>query len=125
MATVELTEKNFEETIKNNDMVLVDFWAGWCGPCRSFGPIYENASEKHLDAVFGKINTEEERNLAGTFQIRSIPTLVIFREQIIIYKNPGSLPAHALEELLEKAKALDMDIVRQEMAQQQNNKADA
>jgi thioredoxin len=97
-------------------MVLVDFWAPWCGPCRSFAPAYEAASEKFPDVVFAKINTEEQQALAAHFQIRSIPTLMIFREQIIIFAQPGALPASALEQVIEKAKSLDMEMVRSEIA---------
>ena len=119
MATVELTQATFEETITNNDMVLIDFWAPWCGPCRSFAPTYENISEKYPDIVFAKVNTEEERSLAGYFQIRSIPTLMIFKEQIIVFSQAGSLPESALEEVIGKAQELDMNTVREEIAQQE------
>jgi len=119
MATVELTAENFNATIENNDLILVDFWAGWCGPCKSFAPVYENASEKHPDVVFGKVNTEEQQMLAAQFQIRSIPTLMIFREQIIIFSQAGALPSAALNEIIGKAKTLDMDLVRAEIAKQQ------
>lgn len=120
MATVELSNENFENTINDNNLVLVDFWAAWCGPCRNFAPVYERASEKHPDVTFGKVNTEEQRELAQTFQIRSIPTLMIFREQIIIFSQAGSLPEQALTEIIEKAKNLDMDLVRAEIAKQQD-----
>ena len=100
-------------------MVIVDFWAPWCGPCRSFAPAYEAASEKYPDVVFAKVNTEEQQALAGYFQIRSIPTLMIFREKIIIFAQPGALPAAALEQVIVKAKALDMDEVRREIAKEQ------
>ncbi|MCK5876136.1 MAG: thioredoxin [Candidatus Marithrix sp.] len=119
MATIELTKDNFEQTINDNDIVLIDFWASWCGPCRSFAPIYEAASEKYPDMVFAKINTEQERELATQFQVRSIPTLVIFREKIIIFSKPGSLPAQALDEVIGKALELDMEVVRAEIAKQE------
>lgn len=116
MATIELTEANFEKTITDNDIVLVDFWAPWCAPCRSFAPTYESVSEKYPDVVFAKVNTEEQQALGGHFQIRSIPTLMIFREQIIIFSQAGSLPASALEDVIGKAKELDMEMVRKEIA---------
>ncbi|MEN9847346.1 MAG: hypothetical protein RL368_86 [Pseudomonadota bacterium] len=119
MATLELTAQNFEETITQNDMVVIDFWAPWCGPCRSFAPIYEQVSEKYPQTVFAKINTEVEQELSNHFNIRSIPTLMIFREQIILFMQAGSLPASALEEILNKAQALDMSVVRDEVAKQQ------
>ncbi len=119
MSTVELTKENFEDVIQKNAMVLVDFWAPWCGPCRAFAPIYEQASAQHADVVFAKVNTEEQQELAASFQIRSIPTLMLFRDQIILFSQPGSLPASALDEILTKARALDMDMVRKEIAEQQ------
>ncbi len=115
MATVNVTQENFEQVITGNDMVLVDFWAPWCGPCRSFAPAYEQLSEKYPDIVFAKINTEEQQALASYFQIRSIPTLMIFREKIIIFSQPGALPASALEEIIDKTKALDMAEVHREI----------
>ena len=122
MATVEVNQETLHPIIDGNDMVIVDFWAPWCGPCRGFAPAYEAASEKHPDVVFAKVNTEEEQDLAGYFQIRSIPTLMIFREKIIIFSQPGALPAPALDQIIEQAKALDMDEVRREIekANQEN-----
>ncbi len=119
MATVEVTQENFNQVVSGNNMVIVDFWAPWCGPCRSFAPAYEAASEKHPDVVFAKVNTEEQQALAGYFQIRSIPTLMIFRDKIIIFAQPGALPASALDQVIEKAKALDMNEVRREIEEEQ------
>jgi thioredoxin 1 len=115
VATVDVTQENLHQIISGNNMVIVDFWAPWCGPCRSFAPAYEAASEKYPDVVFAKVNTEEQQALAGYFQIRSIPTLMIFREKIIIFAQPGALPASALEQVIDKAKALDMNEVRREI----------
>ncbi|MEO5363765.1 MAG: thioredoxin [Magnetococcus sp. DMHC-8] len=118
MATIALTGDNFSSTVADHDMVIVDFWASWCGPCRSFAPIFERVSEKYPDVVFGKVDTDEQQELAGVFQIRSIPTLMIFRQKIIIFSQPGMLPESSLVEVLEKALALDMDQVRKEIAEQ-------
>ena len=123
MATVEVTKDNFEETIKNNDIVMVDFWAPWCGPCKSFAPIYESVSEKHDDVVFAKVNTEDEQELAASFQIRSIPTLMILREQVVIFSQAGMLPENALEEIIGKTRELDMDMVRKDIEEQQQAKS--
>lgn len=119
MAVVELTKENFEETITNNDFVIVDFWAPWCGPCRSFAPTYEKVSEDHPDIVFAKVNTEDEQELAMHFQVRSIPTLMIFRDKIIIFSQPGALPESAFRDLLEKAGELDMNEVRAQIEAEQ------
>jgi thioredoxin len=116
MATVELNMENFRGLIDNGGTVIVDFWAPWCAPCRSFAPTFEAASEKHSDIVFGKVNTEEQQQLAGAFNIRSIPTLMVFRDQIIIYSEAGALPAKAFEQLIGQVRALDMDKVRAEIA---------
>ncbi len=112
VAVVDLTKDNFEDTITNNAFVIIDFWATWCGPCRSFAPTYEKVSEDHPDIIFGKVNTEEEQELAMHFQVRSIPTLMIFRDNIIIFSQPGALPDSAFRDLLGKAGELDMDEVR-------------
>ncbi|MBT8120436.1 MAG: thioredoxin [Gammaproteobacteria bacterium] len=119
MATIDITKDNLQDTIANNEIVIIDFWAPWCGPCKSFAPIYDAASEKHDDVVFAKVNTEDEQELAASFQIRSIPTLMIFRDQIAIFSQAGMLPESALEEVLGKTRELDMDQVRKEVEAQQ------
>ena len=119
MATLELTNENLVDTINNNDFVIIDFWAPWCGPCQSFGPVYEEISEKYDDIVFAKVNTQEEQEIAAQFNIRSIPTLMIFREQIILYSEAGALPGSAFEELIGQAKGIDMAEVHKQVAEQQ------
>jgi thioredoxin 1 len=119
MATVMLTGENFEDVVTGNDIVLVDFWASWCGPCRMFAPVYEAASDAHADVVFGKVDTEAEHELAARFGIMSIPTLMAFRDQILLYAQPGALPPAALEEVLAQVKALDMDDVRRRLEERQ------
>jgi thioredoxin 1 len=121
MPTLNLTKDNFDKTITENDMVIVDFWAPWCGPCKFFSPVFEAASEKHPDVVFAKVNTDEQQELSGMFAIRSIPTLMIMREKVILYQEAGALPAGPLEEIIDKAKALDMAEVHEEVAKQKGN----
>ena len=116
MATVELTKENFEQVVTGNDVVIVDFWAPWCAPCRAFAPTFEQASEQHADVVFAKVNTEEQQEVAGAFNIRSIPTLMVFREKVILYAEAGSLPAAALEQVITQAKDVDMSVVHREIA---------
>ena len=118
MAVLELNEANFEDTILANDFVVLDFWAPWCGPCRGFAPVFEAASEKHADIAFAKVNTEEQQALAAHFQIRSIPTLMIFREKVIIYSQAGALPAGAFDDLLARAREVDMAKVHEEIAKE-------
>jgi thioredoxin 1 len=121
MALENLTEENFNEKVKENQIVILDFWAPWCGPCRQFAPIFEEVASEHPDILFGKINTEEQQNLAGAFQIRSIPTVMAIKEEIVVFSQPGLLPKDALEDVIAQIKDLDMDMVRAEIAKEQEN----
>jgi thioredoxin 1 len=119
VATIDLTKDNFEEVVTGNDMVIIDFWAPWCGPCRGFAPVFEAASEKYPDIVFAKVNSDDEQELAGHFGIRSIPTLMVFREKVILFSEAGALPASGLDSVIAQARALDMVKVHAEVAQSQ------
>lgn len=123
MSTVELTTETFEQTLTDNDIVLVDWWAEWCGPCKQFGPIFEEASNEHSDIVFGKVDTEAQGELAGSANITSIPTVMAFREGILVFAQPGALPANALDSLISQVKELDMDDVRAKIAEQSETAA--
>ena len=116
MATIDLTKDNFDQTINGDKTVIIDFWAPWCGPCRGFAPVFEKASEAHPDVVFAKINSDEQQELAGAFNIRSIPTLMVFREKVILVQQAGAMPASALEQMLSQVKSVDMTEVRKEIA---------
>jgi thioredoxin 1 len=118
MATIALTKDNFEDTVTKNDLVIVDFWASWCGPCRSFEPVFEEASEKYPDVVFGKVDSDQQQELAGAFNVRSIPFLMVFREQIILFAEAGALPPQALEAVIQQARALDMAEVRKNLTEE-------
>jgi thioredoxin 1 len=124
MATIDLTSEAFEKTVTADGIVLVDFWAEWCGPCKSFGPIFEEASEKNPEITFAKIDTEAQQEIAGALEIRSIPTLMIFRDGIQLFSQPGALPGHALDDLIDQVKAIDMDDVRAEIAKQTDESSD-
>ena len=119
MGVVTITKEDFRQTVENGGIVLIDWWAPWCGPCRAFAPAYEKVAEANPDVTFGKINTDEEQELAAAFNIRSIPTLMIFRDKVLLFSQPGALPQNVLEELVKKARELDMNAVRAEVAKQQ------
>lgn len=121
MSTIELTLENFESTIVDNDLVIVDFWAEWCGPCRGFAPVFEKAAGKHTDAVFGKVDTVAQKQLAAEFGIQAIPTLMVFREKVLVYNEAGALPAGAFERLITEVKGLDMDDVRKQIAEHEHD----
>jgi thioredoxin 1 len=120
MAVVELTKENFEQVVTSNPTVIVDYWAPWCGPCRGFAPVFEKVAEAHPDVVFAKVDTDAQQEIAQHFQIRSIPTLMVFREQIIVFSQPGALPQGTLEQVVAKAKELDMDEVRGQLDKQES-----
>ena len=119
MATIDLTKENFDQTINGGKTVIIDFWAPWCGPCRGFAPVFEKASESHPDVVFAKVNSDEQQELAGAFNIRSIPTLMVFREKVVLFQQAGALPGQALEQVLTQVKSLDMAKVHAEIAAQE------
>ena len=119
MATVDLTKDNFEQVVMGNPIVIVDFWAPWCGPCRGFAPVFEKASDTHEGIIFAKVNTEEEQEIAAAFDIRSIPTLMVFRDKVILYSQPGALPAGALGDLIARAREVDMVQVQEKIAKQE------
>jgi thioredoxin 1 len=119
MPTVEITKENFEEVVTNNDMVVIDFWAAWCGPCKGFAPVFEAASEKHGGIVFAKVDADAQQELAASFNVRSIPFLMLLRENVVLFAQAGALPAEALDSIISQARALDMEQIRKEIAEQE------
>ncbi len=120
MAVLEMTSQNIEETINNNKIVIIDFWAPWCGPCKQFGPVFEQSATKNLDVIHAKVNTDNEQEIAGSFEIKSIPTIAIFKEQTLIYHEAGSLPEEALDQILTQVRGLDMDKIREEIKKKES-----
>jgi len=123
MAYIELSGENFNDKVSNTDIVIIDFWAPWCGPCKAFGPVFEKVAEANTDITFGKVNTEEQQELAGHFQIRSIPTLMVIKEQIVVFNQAGALSEEGLNDLIGQVKELDMDVVRKEIEKEQQKEA--
>jgi thioredoxin len=121
VATIELSKDNFEDVVSKSEMVIIDFWAPWCGPCRSFGPVFDAASEKHTDIVFGKVNADDEQELAAAFNIRSIPYVAVLRQKVVLFAQAGALPAEGLESIIQQVRALDMKKVHEEVAAQQDS----
>ena len=124
MATLTVTHENFQPTVDQDGIVILDFWAEWCGPCRQFAPVFEKAAEKHTDIKFGKVNTDEQQELAGAFEVQSIPTLMVFRDRVLVFSQPGAMPPPMLESLIQQVRNLDMEDIRRQIAQQQKGDED-